>query len=283
MLTDGTIHKQSRTVLQHPPAAYPAIRDMKVIMKHLLWFAATLIAGNVHLAQAQSKVTLIAPGGIKAALEQIIPGFEQATGIKVEATYGSGLGTKKQVANGEAFDVPVVQPPYDDVIASGNVVVKSATPLATVAVGIAVKKGAPKPDISTPAAVKKLLLNAKSVAYPDPSGGAAAGVSFDATLRKLDIATQMEPKLKRAQGGAGAMALTAKGDAEIGLTFLSEMEDPGVDVVGALPKKISTPTSLVGFLSVHAKNPDAAKKLLAWLASPPAVAVYKSKRMQPGR
>jgi molybdate transport system substrate-binding protein len=201
----------------------------------------------------------------------------------VKPTFGSGLGTKRQVASGEAFDVPIVQPPYPEVLASGNVVANSATPLASVAVGIAVRKGARKPDISTPEAVKQTLLAAKSITYPDPSGGAAAGVSFDETLKKLGIAAQMEPKIKRGQGGAGAMAMVAKGEVEIGLTFLSEMSDPGIDVVGPLPREISTPTTLVGFVSSHAKDPKAAKALLDYLSSPDAAGVYKSLGMLPGR
>ena len=103
-----------------------------------------------------------------------MPGFEKASGIKVKATFGSGLGTKRQVAQGEVFDVPVLQPPYEQVLASGHIVANSATPLATAAVGIAVRKGVARPDISTPDAVKRLLLGAKSIAYPDPAGGAAA-------------------------------------------------------------------------------------------------------------
>lgn len=253
-------------------------------MKCLLSSALAVLAlGGAYSAHAQSKeVTLIAPGGIRAAIEQLIPGFEKKTGIQVKATFGSGLGTKKQVADGEAFDVPIVQPPYPEVLASGHVVAKSAATLASVSVGIAVRKGAPKPDISTPEAVKRTLLAAKSVAYPNPARGAAAGVSFDATLRKLGIASQMEPALKRAQGGAGAMAMVAKGEAEIGLTFLSEMEDPGVDPVGPLPPSISTPTTLVAFLSAHAQDPAAAQALIDYLSSPAASAVYKAQRMQPG-
>jgi molybdate transport system substrate-binding protein len=254
-------------------------------MKHLISLTlATLVWGHWHSASAQtSEITLIAPGGIRAAIEQLIPGFERKTGHKVKATFGSGLGTKKQVASGEAFDVPIVQPPYPEVIASGNVVANSATPLATIAVGVAVRKGAAKPDISTPEAVKRMLLAAKSVSYPNAAGGAAAGVSFDETLKKLGIAEQMQPKLKRAQGGAGAMTMVAKGEAEIGLTFLSEMEDPGVEAVGPLPKQISPPTSLVGFISAHAKDPTAARALLDYLSSKDAAAVYKAQRMQPGR
>jgi molybdate transport system substrate-binding protein len=149
--------------------------------------------------------------------------------------------------------------------------------------GIAVRKGAPKPDISTPEAVKRMLLAANSVSYPDALRGAAAGVSFNETLKNLGIAVAMEPALKRAQGGAAAMTMVAKGEAEIGLTFLSEMEEPGIDVVGPLPREISTPTSLVGFVSSHAKDPAAAKALLEYLSSASAAAVYEAHRMKPGR
>ncbi len=254
-------------------------------MKYLPLSVLVAVAlGSLPGASAQSnEITLIAPGGIKAAIEQLLPGFERSTGRKVNATFGSGLGTKRQVTAGEAFDVPVVQPPYPEVLASGNVVAGSATPLASVAVGVAVRKGAPRPDISTPEAVKRMLLAAKSIAYPDPKAGAAAGVSFEETLRKLGIADQMEPKIKRAQGGAGAMAMAAKGEVEIGLTFLSEMDDPGIDKVGTLPREVSTPTTLVGFVSAHAKDPAGAKALLDYLSSPEAAGVYKALGMQPGR
>jgi len=173
--------------------------------------------------------------------------------------------------------------PCDVMLATGHVIAASETPLATVAVAVAVRKGAPKPDISSPEAVKKTLLAAKSIAYPNAAGGAAAGVSFDETLKKLGIAEQMQPKIKPAQGGAGAMAMAAKGEVEIGLTFMSEMGDPGIDIVGPLPKEISPPTVLVGFVSTHAKDPAAAKALLDYLSSPEAAAVYKAQGMQPGR
>src|SRR5215472_2480133 len=143
-------------------------------MKRLLTLAvAAIAAGSSYTVRAQQEITLIAPGGIRAAIEQMIPGFERKTGYNVKATFGSGNGTKQQVARGEPFDVPIVQPPYPEVIASGHVVASSATPLATVAVGAAVRKGARKPDIASPEAFKRSLLAAKSIAYPDPAGGAA--------------------------------------------------------------------------------------------------------------
>jgi molybdate transport system substrate-binding protein len=150
-------------------------------------------------------------------------------------------------------------------------------------VGIAVRQGARKPDLSTPEAAKQTLLSAKSVSYPDAAGGAAAGVTFEETLRKLGIVDQMKSKVKRAQGGANAMAMVAKGEVEIGVTFVSEMNEPGIDIVGPLPDQISPPTKLVGFVSAHAKDPAAAKALLEYLSSPAAAAVYKAQHMQAGR
>jgi molybdate transport system substrate-binding protein len=229
------------------------------------------------------EVTLVAPGGIKAAIDQLIPAFERKTGHTVKATFGSGGGTKQQVVAGQPFDVPIVQPPFPEVIASGNVVATTETPLATVAVGVAVRKGDRKPDISTPDAVKQMLRAARAISYPDGASGAAAGVSFEETLRKLGIADEIKAKIKRAQGGAAAMAMLARGEVDVGLTFLSEMNEPGIDAVGPLPREISTPTGLVGFISAHAKAPEAARALLQYLSSSEAAPVYVAHGMRPGR
>jgi molybdate transport system substrate-binding protein len=253
-------------------------------MKYLLSSAvlALVVAGATSASAVE--ITLIAPGGIRAALQQMIPDFERKTGNTVKATYGSGGGTKAQVVKGDPFDVPVVQVPYDDVIKSGHVVVASETPLANVSVGLAVRTGTPKPDISSADAVKKLLLGAKFISYPNGAAGAAAGVSFDETLRKLGIAEEMKPKIKIAQGGAGAMKLLAEGQIDYGLTFVSEIiTEPGVEAVGPLPRDISTPTFLSAFLSADSKNPEAAKALIAYLSSPEAAAVYKQRGMLPGK
>jgi hypothetical protein len=136
------------------------------MMRVLVYVAATFILMGISWnACGQTEVTLVAPGGIRSAIEQLVPGFEQKTGYKVKATFLTGGGSAQRVVRGEAFDVPIVQPPYPEVLASGNVVKTSATPLAAVAVGVAVKQGAHKPDISTPEAVKEMLLAAKSSAH----------------------------------------------------------------------------------------------------------------------
>ncbi len=254
---------------------------MKRILLAIAMFVLAL--GISPNARAQGDVTVIAPGGMRAAAEKLIPGFEQKTGYKVKATFGSGNGTKQQVTRGDVYDASILQPPYPEVLASGNVIESSATPLATIAIGIAIKPGAPKPDISTPEAGKKTLLAAKSVSIPDTATGAAAGASFDDTMKRLGITAQMEPKLKRAPNGSGAMTMVANGEVEMGLTFLSEMENPGIETVGPLPVAISPRTALVGLVSSHAKNAEGAKALLKYFASPDAAAIYKSVGMVPGR
>ena len=229
-------------------------------------------------------VTLVAPGGMRCALDRMTPDFESKTGHKVKPTIGAGGATHQQVVAGEPFDVPIVQPPYRDVIASGNVVASTETPLATVPMVVVVRKGSPKPDISTPDAVKRLLLAAKATSYPDGAGGrgGAAGVSFDETQKKLGIYDQIQPKVKRVQG-VSLMKLVTNGDIDFAVTFSSEVDDPGVEVVGQLPREISTPTGLVAFLSSHAKSPAAAKALLSYLSSAEAAVAYKACGMNPGR
>src|SRR5579863_8215793 len=156
---------------------------MKLLLSSAAIALALASAGTANAVE----LTLIAPGGFRQAGNQLIADFEKKTGNTVKATYGSGGGTKARVVKGEPFDVPVVQPPYQDVIASGHVVAASETPIANVSVGLAVRAGAPKPDISNAEALKKLLLSAKAIAYPNAANGAGAGVSFDETLKKLGI------------------------------------------------------------------------------------------------
>jgi molybdate transport system substrate-binding protein len=251
-------------------------------MKYLLSSAVVaFVVFNAPAARAQD-VTLVAPGGMRCAIDRMTPDFEAKTGHKVNATIGSGGATHQQVVRGEPFDVPIVQPPYRDVIASGNVVASTETPLATVAIVVAVRKGDPRPDISTPEAVKRMLLAAKAISYPDGAGGrgGAAGVSFDNTQKQLGIFEQMQPKIKRVQG-VSLMQLLMKGDIDVAVTFASEITDPGVDVVGQLPRQISTPTALVGFVSSHAKAPAAAAAVLKYLSSPDAAVAYRACGMQP--
>ena len=202
----------------------------------------------------------------------------------MKATLGSGLGTKKQVMQGEAFDVPVVQPPLAEVIASGNVVAGSGRRWRPLPWAWPCARARPSPISSTPEAVRKMLLAAKSISYPDAAGGAAASVHFNETLKKMGLAEQLQPKIKLAKGGAAAMAMVAKGEVEIGLTFVSEMRDDGIDIgQGRCRAPFPRRPDWWGMFQSHAKDPAAAKALLEFLSSPDAAAVYQAEGMQPGR
>jgi molybdate transport system substrate-binding protein len=250
-------------------------------VKYLHSFVVTvLLLGNSYGARAQGEISFLAPQPVKESVEKLIPGFENKTGYKVKMTVGTGLGTKQQVARGEAFDVPVILPPYAEALASGNVVARSATTLASLIIAAGVRKGAPKPDISTSEAVKRLLLDAKSISYVDPAMG-SAGLPVVEMLKRLGLSEQMQPKIKIGATGGVVQNLVAKGEAEICFLYLSDMRNPGIDVVGPVPPQIASPTNLVGFVSTKAKDPVAAKALLDYLSSPGAEAVYKAEGMQP--
>jgi len=253
-------------------------------MKCTATLALALIASCCTSGANAAEIILIAPGGIRAAVEQMIPLFEKRTGHTVKPAFGPSNSMTVRVMNGDAVDLPILQPPYPGVLASGHVMASSETPLAQVAVGVAVRPGVPHPDISTAAGVKNLLLSAKSLAYPDPKRGSAAGISFEETLKKLGVTDQMQPKIKLTQGGAAAMALLAKGEVDIALTFVSEiLTEPGVELVGPLPVSISTPTRFSGFVGTHSKVPAAVKELLIYLSSAEVAQVYRDRGMVPSR
>lgn len=228
------------------------------------------------------ELTLVAPGGIRTALQRLIPTFEKATGHKVVSTFISGGAAKSKTIDGELFDVPILQPPLDRVIASGNIVASSEAPLAAVGVVVAIRSGAPRSDISHAEGVRRMLLAAPSIACPSAARGAACGVSFEATLAKLGIADAVAPKIKAAPSGWDSIKMLARGEVELGITFNSEIEaDPRVDLLGPLPREISTPTGFIGFVHARSKAPHAAAALIAFLRSPDAAQVFKEAGMAP--
>ncbi len=232
-------------------------------------------------ARAQTEVTLLSPMPIQESMEKLVAGFESKTGIHVKVTYGSGLGTRKQVASGQALDVSILFAPFPDALATGNIIPSSATVLATLRLGIAVRKGEPKPDISTPDAAKKALLNAKSIVAVDPAAGSAGAVTL-ATLDKLGITDQVKPKVIWVRGAAAVQKAVAGGQAELALgPYLSEMDDPGIEIVGALSPQESAPVEITGFIASNAKDPKAAKQLLDYLASHEVAPIYAEGRIFP--
>ena len=251
-------------------------------MKYLLSFVAvgTFLLGISSRAHAQTEVTLLAPNPVRSAITKVAPGFEPKSGYKLKVTYGRGLGTRDQAAKGDPFDVFIILPPYPEALASGNVDPKSATTLASLTLALGVKKGAPKPDISSPKALKQALLAAKTIAFVDPPQG-SDGTTTKTALEKLGVYDAITPKAKLFPNSGNVGNTIAKGDADICIYWLNEMTNPGVDVVGRLPKQILSPLKVVAVISTHAKDPKAAKALVAYLSSPEAETMYKEDGLLP--
>jgi len=263
---------------------------MRCTRKILATFiGAALVLGSWVSAHAQGEITLLAVGPMRAPTQKVVENFEAKTGTKVKVTYGNGSDTRKMVAKGQPLDVSIVIAPFPGAIASGSIIPGSATVIASVLTAVGVPKGRPKPDISSPAAVKKALLAAKSIGYEDPDFTVAGQGPWEA-LNKLGIADQVAAKSQVELGpGAQGISPTATNNAiktnkrledgsiDIGLLMLSDMlpDKDKYDIVGVLPRKICTPIPIVGFISTHASDPAGAKALLEYLASPDAEAIWK--------
>jgi molybdate transport system substrate-binding protein len=239
--------------------------------------------GCAGLAQAAaSEIKVLTAGAYRQVVDALVPDFEKQTGNKVTVDNGTTGELTKRIDGGEAFDVLVITPAVvDQMIASGKLSPGSRVMLARVGVGVVVKEGAAKPDISTVEAFKKALLDAKSVAYIDPASGGSSGIYVDKLLVTLGIADQIKPKAKLKQGGHVA-DLIASGEAELGIHQISEIVPvKGVTLVGPLPKEIQSTTTYAAGLSASAKDKDAATELIKYLSGPDAAAVLKSKGMDP--
>lgn len=258
-------------------------------------FATALVLGGWANARAQGEITLLAVGPMRAPTQKIVANFEAKTGYKVKVTYGNGADTRKTVAKGQPLDVSLIVAPFPGAIASGTILPGSATTVASILTAVGVPKGRPKPDISSPAAVKKALLAAKSIGYEDPDFTAAGQGPWEA-LTKLGIADQVAAKSQVELGPAAqGISPTAtnnaiktskrleNGDIDIGLLMLSDMlpDKDKYDIVGVLPRKICTPVPVVGFISTRASDPARAKELLDYLASPDAGAIWKEAGYEP--
>ena len=240
-----------------------------------------LTAAPGFTAQAQSEITLLAPGPMRTPLDKIVANFQPKTKYKVKVTYGTGLSTRQSIAKGEPLDVTLAVAPFFGAIASGSVTPGSATPVASFLMAVAVPKNALKPDITTPAAVKQAFLRAKTIGFVDPDFG-SAGQGATEAIMKLGIADQIATKIKVPSGGGPVQRGLASGDLDIGMLYLSDMlPNKDITIVGVLPKEICTPTAIVGFISTKASDPAGAKALLEYLASPEAQAIFKDAGFQP--
>jgi molybdate transport system substrate-binding protein len=250
---------------------------------------AVLLALLLGLAPAQAAdVKVMISAGFFQVYAQLGPQFEKATGHHLITTRGPSLGDSPEaiparLGRGEEADVVIMDEHGADMLEAKGLSTKaSRIPLGESFIGVAVKAGQPKPDISTVDKLKQALLDAKSIAYSDSSSGTyLSTVGF----KKLGIAEQVMPKSRKVRGppsGEPVAAVVARGEAEIGFQQVAEIiHVPGIEFVGTVPAEIQPPTYFVGELTAKAKQPDAAVALLKFLSSAEAAPVITKAGLKP--
>jgi molybdate transport system substrate-binding protein len=244
-----------------------------------LTFALTAV-----IAAQAADITLMASGALAAALEKLIPAYERASGAALTVVSGGSVGAApdsipSRLRRGEPADVLIMAAgSIDDMIKAGLVSAGSRVDLARSRIGLAVRAGAPKPDISSVAALKNALVQAKSMAYSSSvSGVYVSGELF----QRLGIEKEALAKGRRIDGEPVA-AVVARGEADIGFQQISELRPvAGVEVVGPLPDEVQRVTVFSAAIAATSRNPAGARALIAFLSSPAASAVFAASGLEP--
>src|SRR5579859_1103638 len=232
----------------------------------------------------EDSVKVVTSGAFTAAYLELVPEYERATHSKLVTEFGPSMGTTHnaipvRLERGEAIDVVILAAPaLDDLTKQGKIRPGSRVDLVQSKMGMAVKAGAPKPDISTLDALKRTLLAAKSIAYSD----SASGVYLSTELfPKLGIAEKIKDKTRKIEADPVG-GVVATGEVEIGFQQISELRPvKGIDIVGELPPGAQRTTVFAAGIPVTAKKPEAAKALIQWLASPAAYPAIMKSSLEP--
>jgi molybdate transport system substrate-binding protein len=250
------------------------------------WALVLGLAGTLFLAgsAAAAEVRVMISGGMTAAYNALVPEFERATGHKVLTAFGPSMGTTvnaipARLERGEPADVLImVGYALADLVKNGKVVADSRVDLVKSGIGIAVKAGAAKPDVSSADALRRALLAARSVAYSDSASGVYVSTEMFA---KLGIADEMKDKARKIPA-TPVGEIVARGDAEIGFQQFSELRPvPGIDVIGPLPPELQKITVFSAGIATASREPEAGRALIKFLASPAASAAIVKSGMEP--
>ena len=247
----------------------------------LVTMAIMLSAAAASPGAAAAEIKVLTAGAFKQVLLALLPDFEKQTGHQVRVDNDTVGAVAKRIEAGENFDLAILTPAAINTLADkGRLAAGSRKDLARVGIGVVVKEGAAKPDISTDEAFKKALLAAQSIAYIDPAAGGSSGIYVARMLEKLGIAADMKGKSRLIPGGAVAENI-AKGEAELGIHQISEiLPVKGVTLVGPLPTDLQNYTVYAAAVSATAKEPAGAKALVEMLSGPAAAGVLKAKGME---
>ena len=251
-----------------------------LVVRALVLAAVLIGAAPAQAAEIEALITTT----MKAAIDELVPSFERDSGHTVRVSYGPSGGIARRFIGGEPADVIVIDSgALDDLIRQGKAL-PDPTAIARTGIGICVRKGAPRPDVSTPEALKRTLLAAKSIAHTAPAGGGITAAHITKLFERLGIAAEVAPKVKLAAGGPNGRVsvLVSSGEAEIGLQQVSElMSNPDVDVIGMLPAELQQITTYAAGVAASAKQADAARALIQALIAPSAKPIFKAKGLEP--
>ena len=230
-------------------------------------------AGAGHAAAAE--INVLSAGAVRSVVSTVSETFAKETGNAVKGTFGTVGVVRQKLAAGEPADVIIATDvAIDELARQGAVVPGTRTDIARAGVGVGVKEGAPRPDISTVDAFKQTLLAAKSLVYVDPAQGATSGIHFASVLQRLGIADAVKSKTLLWPGGYAAEAV-ADGRAEVVVHQISEiLPVKGVTLVGPLPKDLQKITIYSAGLATKAASPEAARAFIAYLVSAPIKAKF---------
>jgi molybdate transport system substrate-binding protein len=245
-------------------------------MRLIIAVASLLLPGKSQAAE----IKLLASSAMKGACLELIPQFEKATGHQVSAAWSSTPDVQKRVAAGEAADLIILgDSGTEELIKQGKLAPGSRANFAKSGIGVAVRAGAPKPDISSAEAVKRSVLAAKSVAY---SAG-ASGTYLVSMFQKLGISDEVKAKTAEVKPGEPVGEVVARGDAEIGFNQMSELiRVNGIQILGPLPAEIQNITVYSGGIHTATKEADGATALVKFLTAPAAVPIIKKHGLEPG-
>ena len=225
------------------------VRAMFGHRRKLLATAVLLVVWAYPSLAHTAQITVLCSNGLRAVLSEVAPQFEQASGNQLVISYSVSAELKKRIEAGEPFDVAILTPPLiDQLIAQGTLAANTRTIVARSGIGIAVRRGARKPDLRTVEALKAALISSRSIAFAKEG---ASGLFFAALVNRLALSEQLTPKFKPTLTGEDVSRAVANGDAELGVQPLSEiLSVPGVELAGSLPATVQDYAVMVA--AVHA-------------------------------
>jgi molybdate transport system substrate-binding protein len=245
-------------------------------------FSAAVIGLAMALAPAAqaAELRVLAGGAMTSVWADLQPKYEQASGHKLEIFFGTTPNLIKEATSGKVFDLGIVPVEVmQDAAARARFAAGATIDVARVGLGVAVRAGAARPDITTPDTLKASLIRAQSIATLPAS---AAGAQVMKTFERLGVSDAIKGKLQAKAAPAEVVQAVAKGEAELGVFLVNVLTAPGLDVVGPFPAELQQEIVFTAAPALDTTHAEAAKALIAYLRSPEAIAIIKARGMTPG-